>query len=435
MNASLVGILLLLLASAFFSGSEVALFALNRIQLRRMQKSADALDRRAAGLLGRPADLLSTILVGNTLVNVATAALVTTLMLSLVPNPDLAAALATVFGVIVVLAFGEVLPKTVAIRAPATFARLAATPLLVVRSGFRPLVLVLSGVATVLLRWMGLRPTLQAGGSVSDTDLRSLFDTLGEEAGILAEERRFARRIFEFSTAKTAEVMTPRVDIRAVDRRTAPESVAEVIRSSRHARLPVYDGSLDEIVGFINAKQYLLGAERQLELLLQPVLFVPEQKRVSDLFHEIQRQATGMVVVVDEYGHTVGIITKEDLVEEIVGEIFDEYEAEQAPIVKLGPDRFLVDGLLAVSDLAEELEVELESEAVTVNGMLSELLGRIPHGGDRAEIGEVSFRVLDVRRHRVVRCEVRRHRGDGRPQSRPGSHAGDAAGSAGGGEA
>jgi CBS domain containing-hemolysin-like protein len=142
------------------------------------------------------------------------------------------------------------------------------------------------------------------------------------------------------------------------------------------------------------------------------VLFVPEMKRVSDIFHEIQRQSIAMVVVVDEYGHTAGIITKEDLVEEIVGEIYDEYEAEQAPIIKLGPGRFLVGGLVAASDLAEEVGIRLETEAVTVNGMLAEILGRIPRAGETVEHHGLMFQVGEVRRHRVVRCVVRVIEGD-----------------------
>jgi putative hemolysin len=180
-----------------------------------------------------------------------------------------------------------------------------------------------------------------------------------------------------------------------------------VIRASKHARLPVYDGNLDEIIGFISAKQYLLVPEATLDELLNPVLIVPEQKRVSDLFHQIQRQAISLVVVVDEYGHTAGIITKEDLVEEIVGEIHDEYDVEQEPIIQLGPGRLLVGGLVAVGDLAEELGVRIETEAVTLNGLLAEVLGRIPVAGEVIERGRLMFQVGEVRRHRVVRCIVR----------------------------
>jgi CBS domain containing-hemolysin-like protein len=202
--------------------------------------------------------------------------------------------------------------------------------------------------------------------------------------------------------------MTPRVDIRSADQRVSAEALAEVIRISRHARIPISDGSIDRILGFINAKEYLLNPGASLEQLLKPVLIVPETKRVNEIFHEIQRRRIGMVVVVDEYGHTVGIITKEDLVEEIVGEIYDEYEADQQPIVKVGPDRFLVTGQVAVDELAERLGVEFETESVTLNGLLADLLGEIPRAGERVTHEGLRFQVLEVRRHRVHRCEVRR---------------------------
>jgi CBS domain containing-hemolysin-like protein len=203
--------------------------------------------------------------------------------------------------------------------------------------------------------------------------------------------------------------MTPRVDIRSADRHVSPEALAELIRASRHTRIPISDGSIDRILGYVNAKEYLLNPAATLEELLKPVHIVPEFKPANEIFHEMQRRRIGMVVVVDEYGHTAGIITKEDLVEEIVGEIYDEYEADLKPIVKVGPDRYLVTGQVTVAELAEELRTELAAGgAVTVNGLLAELLKGIPRAGDRVEQGGLEFRVLEVRRHRVHRCEVRR---------------------------
>lgn len=401
----------LLLLSAFFSSSETSLFSLNRIQLRRLQASRRRRDRAVVRLLERPADVLAAILVGNTLVNVAFAALTTDFLLDhLAVGPERAAGLATLFATVLIILVGEITPKTAAIRFAEPIACLAARPLSLVLVLLRPLVGLLSGIAHAGLRLAGIRDFMRGVSTLTPGELRILFEEVGEEAVLTGAERRIASRIFEFSSTRAAEVMTPRLDIRSADRRASREALAEVIRASRHTRIPISDGTIDQILGFVNAKEYLLNPGASLDELLKPVLIVPETKRVNEIFHEIQRRRLGMVVVVDEYGHTVGIITKEDLVEEIVGEIYDEYDTAERPIVKVGPDRYLVTGQVAVDKLAEALGVELVTEAVTVNGFLADLLGDIPAAGDRVEHGELVFHVLEVRRHRAHRCEVRRLR-------------------------
>jgi putative hemolysin len=404
----------LLALSAFLSASETALFSLNRIQLRRFQGSRRRRDRLVVRLLERPADLLAAILVANTLVNVGFSAVVTDLFLDwLQVDPRPAALYAAVVASVLVILCGEITPKTLAIRNAHGMAPLVALPLRVVTLLLRPVVLVLSRIAHVALRMVGIRDLMTGVKGLTPAELKALFAEAGEDQVLSRAEREIASRIFEFSSTRAAEVMTPRVDIRSADRRVSREALAEVIRTSRHTRIPISDGSIDQLVGFVTAKEYLLRPEAALDDILKPLLFVPETKRVNEIFHEIQRRRIGMVVVVDEYGHTAGIITKEDLVEEIVGEIYDEYESESAPIVKIGPDRYLVTGQVAVDDLAGRLGVSFATDAVTLNGLIADLLGEIPRPGDRVVAAGVTFIVLDVRRHRVHRCEVRRTAGGG----------------------
>jgi putative hemolysin len=400
----------LLLLSAFHSASETALFSLNRIQLRRLEHSRRRRDRAVVRLLERPAEVLSAILVANTLVNVAFTAVTTDFLLDLAGStPSQAAGMATFIASVLIITLGEITPKTIAIRFAEPIARLVARPLRLDLLLLKPLVALLSGIAHAVLRLIGIR---DFGGlsSLTPGDLRVLFEEVGEGDAVLSEaERRIAARIFEFSSTRATEVMTPRVDIRSADRHASPEALAEVIRNFRHTRIPISDGSIDQIIGFVNAKEYLLNPGATLDELLKPVHIVPEFKPANEIFHEIQRRRIGMVVVVDEYGHTVGIITKEDLVEEIVGEIYDEYETDPKPIVKVGPDRYLVTGQVTVAELAQKLGTELAAGgAVTLNGLLADLLGGIPRAGDRVAHGGLEFQVLEVRRHRVHRCEVRR---------------------------
>jgi CBS domain containing-hemolysin-like protein len=419
----------LLVLSGFLSASETALFSLNRIQVRRLSNSRRRRDRAVVSLLDRPSEVLSAILVANTLVNVAVSALITAAFLEL---PGIAAGRATVIasllGTGLIILVAEITPKTIAIRHAEPIARFAARPLKAVLAILRPLVVLLSGVANVFLRLFGIRTLIGGAGSLTPGELRLLIEEVQEETVLSQAEREIAGRIFDFSATRAAEVMTPRVDIRSADRRVSSEALAEVIRSSSHARIPISDGSLDQIVGFVSAKEYLLNPGASLDQLLKPVLFVPETKRVNEIFHEIQRRRIGMVVVVDEYGHTVGIITKEDLIEEIVGEIYDEYDTDRAPIVKIGPDRYLVSGRMGVAELAKQLGADLDrTERVTLNGLLADLLGRIPRTGDRVEHGGLSIRVLEVRRHRVHRSEVRKLHPMGVGSGRPGASGGELA--------
>jgi magnesium and cobalt exporter, CNNM family len=400
----------LLILSSFLSASETALFSLNRIQVRRLSNSRRGRDRAVVALLDRPSEVLSAILVANTLANVAVSALITDAVLD-VPGiaPGRATVVASLIATVLIILVADITPKTLAIRNAEPIARFAARPLKLVLTLLRPLVILLAGVANVFLRFLGIRSLIGSADSLTPSELRILIEEVQEENVLSQAEREIAGRIFDFSATRAAEVMTPRVDIRSADRRVSAEALAEVIKSSGHARIPISDGSLDQIVGFVSAKEYLLNPDSGLDQLLKPVAVVPETKRVNEIFHEIQRRRIGMVVVVDEYGHTVGIITKEDLIEEIVGEIYDEYDTDRAPIVKIGPDRYLVSGRLGVAELAKQLgATDLErTEAVTLNGLLADLLGRIPRTGDRVEHGGLAFRVLEVRRHRVHRSEVR----------------------------
>jgi CBS domain containing-hemolysin-like protein len=420
---------LLLLLAAFCSSAETALFGLHRVQLRRLKASPHPRARAVLRLLERPAELLAAILVANTLLNIAFTAAMTDLFLDRwAGSPQSATGLATLCASALVIFLGEITPKTLAIRFAEPIARLEARPLRVLLFVLRPLIHLLSRLAHAGLRLIGIRDLTGSVSSLTPGELRALFDEVGEDAVLSEAERRIATRIFEFSSTRAAEVMTPRLDIRSADRRVSREALAEIIRASRHTRIPITDGSLDQIVGYLNAKTFLLNPEASLDDLLQPVLIVPETKRVNEIFHEIQRRRIAMVVVVDEYGHTVGIITKEDLVEEIVGELYDEYDTVERPIVKVGPDRYLVTGQVTVDALAEALGVEIATEAVTLNGLLADLLGDIPAAGDRVEHAGLAFHVLEVRRHRVHRCEVRRLGRAGRGGGEPGAAAGRKAG-------
>jgi len=411
-ETSLLAVVLvaLLLLSGTFSGSETALFSLDRIRLRRFERSSSSRERLAAAVAARPERLLAGILFGNTLVNVATSSVAVALVARLgrVADPDALVAVAVFADTALVLALGEIVPKAIAVQWPAGVARPlipALAPLLrLIGPGAR----LLEAVSARLLRVAGVTPAAAGGTSISRPELRVLFEDIRDTRGLSESEALMAANIFEFFETRAHEIMTPRVDVKAVAVDGDREALRRAVLEARHSRLPMYRGSLDHVVGFLNTKEFLLEPDRPLDTLIKPVHFVPERARVHGILRDVQAQGHTLVVVVNEYGGTSGIITSEDLVEEVVGEIFDEQEREEEPEIRpVGPGVWHVDGLMLLEELAEALGRDLPpGPAQTVAGHVAHVLGRPPRAGEKVRAGDLTFRVLQVIRHRARRLEV-----------------------------
>lgn len=405
-----LGFLILLVLSGTFSGSETALFSLDRIQLRRFETSASRRERLVAAVAAHPERLLAGILFGNTLVNVAASSVMVAITRRLEPHlggqdPVL---VAVVLGAGVVLVAGEILPKGIAVHWPAR-AALAYAPVLVpVLRVVAPISRVLERVALGVLRFFGVRD--EGGRSLEWRELQLLFEDMREGKGISEDEGTIASNIFTFFETRAYEIMTPRVDIAAVAVDLPPEELKRQVLAGRHSRVPVYRGSLDQIVGYLSAKELLLEPDFRLETLLHPVHFVPERARLHRILAEVQSRHLGLVVVVNEYGGTAGILTQEDLVEEVVGEIFDEEDREAPEVEVVDPHTWRVAGLLPLEDLAEAMGVDLApGPAETVGGHIAHLLGGLPRPEDTVQDGAITYRVLQIRRHRAQRVLVTRH--------------------------
>ncbi len=399
----------LLALSALFSGSETAIFSLDRLQIRRFERSHSRRERLVAAMAAHPERLLAGILLGNTLVNVAGSSVALAITNRLEPrlvggNPVTAS---VVLGTTLILLFGEVLPKGTAVHwAPrlAPYAALALDPVLRV---FSPLARLLEIAARALLRASGMAAERQGSG-LGPGELQVLFEDVQAGQEVSEDEGEMAANIFEFFETRAYEIMTPRVDLVALPVDISREELRRRVPEARHSRLPVYRDSLDQIIGFINAKEYLLDPDLPLDALLRPVHFVPERARLNRILGEIQARRLGLVVVVNEYGGTEGILTREDLAETVVGEIFDEQERDHAlPMEPAGPRMWRVDGLYLLYDLIQETGVRWEpGPAETVAGHVAHLLGRPPRPGDAPVDGPFTFRVLAVRRHRAHRVLV-----------------------------
>jgi putative hemolysin len=400
-----LALLALLALSAFFSGAETALFSLNRIQLGRMRESGDSVSARILIVLGTPNRLLTSLLIGNTLVNVATAAVATTVLLELTHRWGVE--LAVVIDTALVLLFGEIIPKTLAVSFPEAFSRSVVRPLQLFMSAAAPLARVAVAVSRRMLRLLGVQDTSLKLGLLTQGELRKLFHEL-EEGEVMSElEARMTRNIFSFSATPAQSVMTPRVDVVSVSASDPVDEMVKRIKESRHSRIPVYSEGIDNVIGFIRAKEFLLDPTRPVSSYVRPVLIVPEKKRIDEIFQEMQAKRCPMVVVVNEYGELVGIITQEDLVEEIVGEIYDEFEAEEAPVAKKGEGEYLVEGLISIEDLNRELDLDLRAEeSVTLNGFLCERLDRLPVKGDVVKVDGITLEVLEVQQNRCERCRL-----------------------------
>jgi CBS domain containing-hemolysin-like protein len=398
-------LILLLICSGFFSGTETALFSLNRVERRRLKEGKSVHSQLIARALQRPRELLSTILFGNTLVNVATSVTATLLFQKLLTAHSLAAAI--VVDSLLVLFIGEIIPKTIAVNQAMPLSRAAIKPLHFFAKFSSPLVWVFDRSTSGILRV--LKVPEEAGGALSPSEVEILFDEAGRRETITPEERRIAGNIMRFSETTTEEIMTPRVDVAAAPLNISREALEQVMIEARHSRIPIYEESIDHVVGFVSTKEFFLNPNREIRELFKPVAIFPEGARVHRVFRHMQKNLLNMAVIVNEYGVTSGIVTMEDLVEEIVGEIYDEYEKAEELIQPVGPDEWLVLCRAPIEDVNEACGLSLpEGESVTLNGYLCDEFGEIPVPGRAIERNGARFTIEQSTRRRILSCRVKR---------------------------
>ena len=403
---SIVIMAVLVLFSAYFSATETAFSSLNRA---RLKAEADRGDKRSAEVLKLVSDfdkLLSTLLIGNNIVNIAASSIGTVTFIRLLNDSDKGASVSTVVVTVVVLIFGEITPKSVAKEAPESFARFSA-PLL------RVFMWVLMPLSWVFGLWKKLVAKLfrvKGDRSMTQEELSVIVDEAGEGGGIDSDEVELLRSALEFTEQEAGDVLTPRVDLVAVQLDADEETVAAAFRSSRFSRLPVYDGSIDNIVGVVHQKDFYdrgIADGRLAAIMSQPV-YVPPSIKISALLKTLQRAKAHMAVVTDEYGGTLGIVTMEDILEELVGDIWDEHDEVVEELRQTGEDSYRVSGSAELDEVFERFDIACESESVTLSGWVMEQLGRIPKPGDSFNFDGLSFTVLSVDSRRVAEVEIKK---------------------------
>ncbi|HTV73695.1 MAG TPA: hemolysin family protein [Candidatus Acidoferrales bacterium] len=418
-------------ASAFFSGSEAALISLSRLHARAMVergiKGSDAIAR----LLEDRNRLLTSILIGNTIVLLAADSLATLLFIRAgVPN---AAIWSTAMMAVLLLLFGEIMPKTVAVANNERWSARLAPLLERIAWVMTPVVWAFLGVTNLIVRLFGVSAT-QRGPFVTEDDIRNIVDVGAEQNVLEEEEREMIHSVIEFGDTIVREVMTPRPDMVSLDVSASARRALDLVIAEGYSKIPVYEETIDNIVGVVHDRELLIAlangslASQPLRALMRPVTLVPESKRVSELLREMQRDKFSMAVVVDEYGGTAGIVTMEDLLEEIVGEIRDEHdEEEEEPIRFVSEVEAVVDAGTNIGDVNERLGIHLpDDEFDTIGGLTVGLFGRLPHEGEEVDAGEgVRLRIDRTRGRRILAVRVLKY------AKTPETHAGsEAAGEA-----
>ena len=402
----------LILLGAFFSGAETTLFAANRVTLRRLREAGDRRASLAHRLLEDPGRLLTALLVGNTVGVAGASVLATSITLDLMGRGgEWTAFLGVTF---ILLIVSEIAPKTLAVRHADRMVLWAAGPINVVATVTAPLIKVLSLLATALIRPFGA-PITATPPLVTEEQLRFLVQVSEEEGVIEEREREMIHSIFEFGDTLVREVMRPRIDIVGVPAKATINEALGLVMEFGHSRLPIYEGNLDHIAGVVYVRD-LIPALRQGRLdqsvldVRRPAFFVPETKKVDELFREFQRKKVSMAIVLDEYGGTAGLVTMEDLLEEIVGEIQDEYDLEEKPIQLLDDRTAVVNARTHIHEVNDLLDLRLpEDENVdTIAGLVYAQLGRIPAQGETITLAGAELRVEKTLGHRITKVRITR---------------------------
>jgi len=405
-------LLVLLALSAFFSSSEIAMFALPNHRLDSIAEEGKRGSRTLQELKSDPHRLLVTILVGNNLVNIAMSSIATGLLAFFLASQSQAVAIATLGVTALVLLFGESAPKSYAVDNTESWALRIARPLKAAEVVLLPLVVLFDYLTRVVNKLTGGRAAIEST-YVTREEIRDIIKT-GEREGVLNEdERQMLQRTLRFNRTIAKEVMTPRLDMTAVPKTATVEEAIETCIQSGHARLPVYDGELDNILGVVHIRDlvrdrsYGEGATSvELEDLIEPTLHVPESKNVDELLTEMREKRLKMVIVIDEFGTTEGLVTMEDLTEEIVGEILEGGEEE--PIEFLDEDTATVKGEVNIDEVNETLGIELPEgeEFETIAGFIFNRAGRLVEAGERIEYEGLELRVEQVENTRIMKARI-----------------------------
>ena len=379
-TGQLIAIIILLCLSAFFSSSETALTTVNQIRMRTLADNGDKRAARVLHVTGNPGKMLSAILIGNNIVNLSASSISTSLAIHLFGNTG--AGIATGILTFLILIFGEVTPKTMATIKADSMSLTVAAPIGLLMKILTPVIFIINKLSLGLMFLLHVN-IKDAQKKMTEEELRTIVDVSQENGVIEHEERDMIHNLFDFGDAEAKEIMVPRIDMTFVQADATYQEVLDIFRQDMFTRLPVYEDSTDNVIGIINMKDFLLQndtPEFSVRNLLREPYFTYEHKNTADLFLEMRKSSISLAIVLDEYGVTAGLITLEDLLEEIVGEIRDEYDAdEEDDITRISDREFYVLGSANLNDVSEALSLHFTSDDYdTIGGYCLGLLDHLP---------------------------------------------------------
>jgi len=403
----------LIFLSAIFSSTETAFLSLNKFRLRNLQDEGEKKADLVLLLLENQNKLISTLLVGNNIVNIGASSLATSMATTIFGNAGVG--IATGVMTLLVLVFGEVMPKNLAAAHAETWAMFIAPFIRLVSVVLSPAVFLLTKLSDVVVRFS--KKNEEEDPTITEDEFKLLVN-VGQEEGVLDEsESEMINSIFEFDETVVKTIMVPRIDIVAVDVMDSVNDALRIIVDGGHSRIPAYEESIDNIVGILYAKDIFAHLDAdfdtlQVKQLIRPAYYIPETKKVNDLLNELRLKKVHMAIILDEYGGTNGLVTIEDLIEEIIGDIQDEYDVEEDLIVMHSDCELVADARAPIGDVEEAFDVELDeeiledSEADTIGGLAFEHLGGIPAKGDTVVIGRFHIEILDVSGRRISKVRI-----------------------------
>lgn len=395
---------ILVMMSAYFSATETAFSSLNKTRLKTMAEDGNKKAMLALKLSENYDKLISTILIGNNIVNIALASMGTIFFIHLI-NESMGPTVSTVVITIVVLIFGEITPKSIAKDSPEKFAMFS-SPFI------NMLIVVLTPINFVFSAWKKLVAKIikvEEAEKMSQEELLMFVDEVEQEGTIDEDEGDLIRNVIEFTETKAEDILTHRVDLEAVPTDADKAEISKKFQETQFSRLLVYEESIDNIIGFVLQKDFYTVdgiTKKQIDKIVKPVIFTQKSELVNDLLKKLQTNKTHIAVVLDEYGGTLGIVTMEDILEELVGEIWDEHDEIVEDFKKLNENKYRVDCSINADDFFEFFEIETETENVSLGGWVMEQLDKVPEKGDKFEFEELDITVFETDSRRATKIDV-----------------------------
>lgn len=403
-SISLIIIVLCVVMSAYFSATETAFSSLNRIRIKNMAEKGNKRAQMVLNMTEEFDSMLSTILIGNNIVNILSASLATVLFVNWLGSeagPSVSTAVTTV----VVLIFGEITPKSISKEVPEKFAMFSA-PILKV------LMFVLTPFNFLFGLWKKLLSKLiksDDSRSITEEELITIVEEAEQEGGLDEEESTLIRSAIEFSEVEVKEILTPRIHIEGVPEDATKEDIAKLFTETGYSRLPVYKDSIDHITGVIYHKDfhnYVYSTDRDIKSIIRPAIFVTPNKKIDELLKELQQQKSHIAFILDEYAGTTGLVTLEDIMEELVGEIWDEHDEIVQEIVQVSDTEYNILGSTDIEELFEKFDIKEEFDVMTVSGWVMNVLERIPEEGDSFVYNNLTVTVAEMVENRIEKISI-----------------------------